>query len=49
MDYIGITSCKHKGELYKKLDNNNNNNNHTVAHCHTDYFKLLSVNKKAKN
>jgi len=46
-----IPSCKQKMELYKNLENNNNNNNNkpTVAYCHTDYFKFLSVYKKAKN
>jgi hypothetical protein len=41
-----ITSCKHKGELYKELKNNNNA---TLASYHTDYSKILStVIRKAK-
>jgi len=41
-----IPSSKQKMELYKNLENNNNNNNNnkpTVAYCHTDYFKFMSV------
>jgi len=37
------TSCKHKTELYKELQNNNNNNNATLASYYRDYFKILSV------
>jgi hypothetical protein len=36
-----ITSCKHKRELYKELQNNNNNN--ALASSYTDYSKILSV------
>jgi hypothetical protein len=37
-----ITSCKHKRELYKVLQNNNNNNA-TLASYYRDYSKILSV------
>ena len=41
-----ITSCKHKRELHKELQNNNNV---TLASYHRDYSKLLSmVIRKAK-
>jgi hypothetical protein len=41
-----ITSCKHKRELYKELQNNNNA---TLASYCTDYSKILSmVLRKAK-
>ena len=41
-----ITSCKHKRELYKKLQNNNNA---TLASYYRDYSKILSmVIRKAK-
>ena len=36
------TSCKHKTELYKELQNNNNNNA-TLASYYRDYSKILSV------
>jgi len=43
-----ITSCKHKRELYKVLQNNNNNNA-TLASYYRDYSKILSmVIRKAK-
>jgi hypothetical protein len=42
-----ITSCKHKRELYKELQNNNNNP--TVASCYRDYSKILSVVIKKAN
>jgi hypothetical protein len=42
-----ITSCRHKRELYKELQNNNNNA--TVASYYRDYSKILSiVLRKAK-
>jgi len=42
-----ITSCKHKRELHKELQNNNNNA--TLASCYRDYSKILSmVIRKAK-
>jgi len=37
-----ITSCKHKRELYKELQNNNNNVA-TVACYYRDYSKILPV------
>jgi len=38
------TSCKHKTELFKELQNNNNNNNNaTLASYYRDYSKILSV------
>jgi hypothetical protein len=41
-----ITSCKHKRELYKELQNNNNA---TLASYYRDYCKILSmVIRKAK-
>jgi hypothetical protein len=41
-----ITSCKHRRELYKEL---NNNNNPAVKSSHRDYFKiLLLIIKKGK-
>ena len=41
-----ITSCKHKRELYKELQNNNNA---TLASYYRDYTKMLSmVMRKAK-
>jgi len=41
-----ITSCKHKRELYKELQNNNNA---TLASYYRDYSKILStVIRKAK-
>jgi len=43
-----ITSCKHKGELCKELQNNNNNNA-TLTSYYRDYSKILSmVIRKAK-
>jgi hypothetical protein len=42
-----ITSCEHKRELYKELQNNNNNT--TRASYNRDYTKLLSMGiRKAK-
>jgi len=41
-----INSCKHKRQLYKKLQNNNNIA--TVACYYTDYSKILCGYKKAK-
>jgi hypothetical protein len=42
-----ITSCKHKRELYKELQNNNNNT--TFASYYRNYSKILSmVIRKAK-
>jgi hypothetical protein len=35
-----ITSCKHKRELYKELQNTSNT---TVASYYRDYWKVLSV------
>ena len=35
-----ITSCKHKRELYKELQNNNND---TLARYYKDYSKILSM------
>jgi len=42
---LGITSCKHKRELYTELQNNNNNNNNnaTLASYYRDYSKILST------
>jgi len=41
-----ITSCKHKRELYKELQNNNNA---TLVSYYRDYSKILSlVIRKAK-
>ena len=41
-----ITSCKHKRELYKELQNNNNG---TLASYYRGYSKILStVNRKTK-
>jgi hypothetical protein len=41
-----ITSCKHKRELYKELQNNNNA---TLASYFREYLKILSaVIRKAK-
>jgi hypothetical protein len=41
-----ITSCKHKRELHKELQNNNNA---TLASYYRDYCKILSmVIRKAK-
>ena len=41
-----ITSCKHKRELYKEVQNNNNA---TLASYYRDYTKILSmVTRKAK-
>jgi hypothetical protein len=43
-----ITSCKHKRELYKELQNNNNNNV-TLVSYYKDYTKIMSkVIRKAK-
>jgi hypothetical protein len=43
-----ITSCKHKRELHKELQNNNNNNA-TFASYYRDYSKIMStVIRKAK-
>jgi len=43
-----ITFCKHKGELFKELQNNNNA---TLASYYRDYCKILSMvgYKKGKN
>jgi len=42
-----ITSCKHKRELYKEVQNNNNNA--TLASYYRDYTKILSmVTRRAK-
>jgi hypothetical protein len=35
-----ITSCKHKRELYKELQNNNNA---TLASSYSDYSKIVTV------
>jgi hypothetical protein len=44
-----ITSCKHKREPYKELQNNNNNNNATLGSYYRDCTKILSmVIRKAK-
>jgi len=37
-----ITSCKHKRELYKELQNNNKHNA-TLASYYRDYSKILST------
>jgi len=34
-----ITSCKHKRELYKELQNNSNNNNNNNNATHASYYR----------
>jgi len=44
-----VTSCKHKRELHKELQNNNNDNKATLASYYRYYSKILSmVISKAK-
>ena len=41
-----IAYCRHKGELYKELQNNNNA---TLASYYRDYTKILSVVMRKAN